>query len=100
MAKIIETNLIFDDNNNLRDFQSRMIEVDSWEYVIDLFESDDSDDKIFYADYSYNMMGVLRPKGSKIENMKYTERKLMCDVIRSSSFGVSKTKKIIDLCKE
>lgn len=74
MIKIIETNI------NDEDFQSRIIEVPSWEYVIDLFEQEDVEYPKTFTSIIGNYYGVIRPRFSKIHNLKYTDIRLCCGV--------------------
>lgn len=89
MVKIIETNY------DKISFQSRVIEVESWEYIIKQFTAEEiKHPKTFKDVYRNKYLGVIRPKLSKIENLKYDESRLMCDVIL---FNKERYKKLIEL---
>jgi hypothetical protein len=76
MIKIIETNL----NND--SFQSRVIEVESWKYIIDQFINDEKICTKIHKDiFNSGYIGVIRPMLSCIENLKYDDKRLSCDII-------------------
>jgi hypothetical protein len=88
MIKIIETNLFKDFSS----FQSRVIEVESWEYVIKQFIGENKIPKI-HTDVNGHYSGVIRPRFSKVKNLKYDGDKLMCDV---EDFTHNMRKKLIE----
>lgn len=96
MIRIIETNY------NEVSFQSRTIDVESWQYVIDQFTPNEGEltcpkiHKDIYRGYS----GVIRPRFSKIENLKIDDKcwRLMCDVITFN--GRRRSKKLIEFACE
>lgn len=68
MAKIIETNLYFNNDNVLIDFQSRVIEVDSWDSYVDEMKKGESVNRNSYLG---SMIGESFPRyGSNIEDFK------------------------------
>ena len=88
MVKIIETNY------NEESFQSRIIEVESWEYVIKQFtEEEIKAPKIHRDIFNSEISGAIRPKMSTIENLKYDYFRLSCDVI----YNCGRIKKLIQL---
>lgn len=95
MIRIIETNL------NDCSFQSRVIDVESWQYVIDQFVPDCvglTYPKIHRDTFTKGYEGVIRPRFSKVENLNCEEYgKLMCDAI---TYNGMRTKKLIQfLCE-
>lgn len=77
--KIIETN-VFEDFSS---FQSRVIEVESWDYIINLFTSAEENTKpdVFDDIFNSKSTGVILPRQSRIENLQYDDFRLSCDVI-------------------
>ncbi|MDM0660013.1 hypothetical protein QTH47_12885 [Clostridium perfringens] len=92
MIQIIETNLMIDDK--LNNFQSRLIEVESWDYVIKQFISKDVKNLKVHCDIHNRYVGEIVPRAVKIENLKYNDYRLTCDVIR---FDGKRIKKLIEL---
>ena len=89
MIKVIETNLSIDNENKLRDFQSRVIEIDSWEDIIQEIK----DCKTVIRNSVLGCLsGTTIPRESKIENLTYDDFHLSCDVI---NYAGMKTKKLI-----
>lgn len=91
MIKIIETNLMLDDK--LNNFQSRVIEVESWEYVIEQFTSEDIKHPETHYDIYGRYSGTIVPRFAQIENLEYDENRLTCDVV---IFNGRRTKKLIE----
>lgn len=94
MIRIIETNY------NEVSFQSRIIDVESWEHLINQFTPNEGElrhpkiHKDIYGGYS----GVIRPRFSRIENLKVDNyRRIMCDVI---TFNGRRSKKLIEVVCE
>lgn len=85
MIKIIETNY------NEVSFQSRVIEVESWDYVIKQFTTEIATPKSFTDIYG-NYEGVIIPRFKVIKNLNYSDDTLMCDV-----YTLSPNKKIVKL---
>lgn len=78
MIKIIETNLSIDENNIIRDHQSRVIEVDSWdEYIQEIKNSK----AIYRSSIIGSLHGNTIQNDSKVENLIYDDFHLSCDVI-------------------
>jgi len=87
MIKVIETNLSVDRENTIKDYQSRVIEVESWEdYVQEI--------KYSKAIYRSSIIGSLHgntiQSDSKIENLTYDDFHLICDVI--NRYGIMSKK--------
>lgn len=95
MVKIIETNLILDDNNLIQDHQSRVIEVVSWGEYINMFENYNGEPVGDYKCIHGNLIGYSLPKMAEIFNLKYDDKKLNCDLLR---MGVMFDKKLAYLC--
>jgi len=78
MVKIIETNFQLHNNS----FQSRVVEVESWEYIINLFKQDEVNKVDNFQDvYNNYYEGVIRPKFSKIKDLKIEDDRLTCKVV-------------------
>ncbi|MGU8921452.1 hypothetical protein ACV3UV_12145 [Clostridium perfringens] len=91
MIQIIETNLMI--NDKLNNFQSRVIEVESWDYIIKQFTSEDIKNPKVHYDIYNRYSGVIVPRAAKIENLKYNNYRLTCDILTSNG---RKTKKLIE----
>lgn len=90
MVKIIETNLSLNpncDNDIILDHQSRVIEVESWEECINEFKNSISVERKAYLG---NMADKTIPTDSKVENLKYDEFHLSCDVYNSTGMNTKK----------
>lgn len=88
MVKIIETNLSLDNENNIRDFQSRVIEAESWDSFIDEIKNGKT---VLRNSILGSMSGCTLPRQSKIEELIYDDRHLSCNVI---NYAEQKTKKL------
>jgi hypothetical protein len=93
MALIIETNISLDENNNFVDHQSRVVEVDSWDELVQ--EVIDKKPVIRKA-YLGSMYGVTIPKGCTIENLVVKDYHLSCDI---TTYNELKSKKLLYLVK-
>jgi len=80
MIKVIETNLSMYTKHTIKDFQSRVIEVDSWdEYIQEI-----KDAKMVIRNPVFgSLYGTTIPHDVKVENLTYDDFHLDCDVIRS-----------------
>jgi len=87
MIKVIETNLSIDNKNTIRDHQSRVIEVYSWEEYVEEIKNCKS---INRSSVLGSLHGVTIPIESKIENLTYDDFHSLCDVI--NRFGISSKK--------
>ena len=89
MIKVIETNLSIDNNDNIVDHQSRVIEVESWEKFI-------NEIKECKSMYRNSILGCLDgcsiPRKSEVKNLKYDDYHLSCDIY--NYVGV-KSKKLV-----
>jgi hypothetical protein len=94
MPKVIETNLVLNDENQAKSFQSRVIEVDDWlGFVDEIFNCHTVSRQAALG----HLEGVTIPRSSKVENLLYDDFTLSCDVI--NYFGV-KTKKLCYVINE
>lgn len=88
MVRIIETNLIFDGDKNLRDHQSRVVFADSWQNYIDEYLNYNGECvnkfKIDITNSETGVIGNSIPKQCKIENLVYDNLHLSCDIERYS----------------
>ena len=88
MIKIIETNLSIDKENTIKDHQSRVIEVDSWEsYVIEIKDAESVSRNSVIGD----LHGFSILPEARIENLTYDDFHLDYDMI--NRFGM-KSKKL------
>lgn len=74
MIKIIETNLHEDGF-----FQSRVIEVESWDYVINLFTNDTMKGIKCYKSILGNYIGEIRPRRILVTKLVYNYDRLYCE---------------------
>ena len=91
MIQIIETDLMLD--KKLNNFQSRVIEVESWAYVIEKFTSDDVVNPKNHYDIHNRYSGVIVPRMAVIENLEYDDNRLSCDVL---TYNGHKIRKLIE----
>lgn len=92
MVKVIETNLSID-GNLIKDHQSRVMEVESWESFVNEIKEKKT---TIRNSCLGNLSGCTIPRESKIENLIYDEVHLSCDVY---NFVGNKTKKLAYLIK-
>lgn len=87
MITIIETNLSIDITNTIKDFQSRVIEVENWNNYIQEIKECRTIER-----YSVlgNLYGASMPRESKVENLFYDDVHLSCDVINRFGFRIKK----------
>ena len=88
MIQIIETNLFMDNNNNITDHQSRVIEVESWDKFIDEIKNCRC---VMRSAVLGSLYGNTVPRSSKVENLIYDEKHLSCDIY---NYAKVKTKKL------
>jgi len=93
MIKVIETNLSIDDDNNIKDHQSRIIEIESWENYIDEIKETKT---VVRKAYVGSMDGTTIPKEAKIENFTHDDFHLSCDVY---NYLGCKSKKLVYVIK-
>lgn len=88
MIKVIETNLSIDDNNNILDHQSRVIEVELWEDIFDIIVGNKPNTS------KHSCLGV--PHGNILQkemivlNLKHDDYHLSCDIINRHGFKSKK----------
>lgn len=92
MVKIIETNLSMADDL-IKDHQSRVIEVESWETFVNEIKEKKT---ITRNSCLGSLYGCTIPRESKVENLIYDEFHLSCDVY---NYRGNKTKKLVYLVK-
>ncbi|MFL1672612.1 hypothetical protein [Paenibacillus dendritiformis] len=90
MTKVIETNLSIKDGE-IVDHQSRVVEVESWDSLIQEIKEGKS---ISRSSIIGNLHGKTLLDNSIIENLKYDENTISCDVY--NRFG-HKTRKLFYL---
>ena len=76
-CKIIETNISMKDGQ-VYDHQSRVVEADSWDEYIEMYEEYDGSPVDRFKAIS-EMIGNSIPKDVEILNLKYDEKHLTCD---------------------
>jgi len=77
LINIIETNISTDGNIRMVDFQSRIIEVDSWDSYVNEIGNGDSVSR--RASVGWQDGYSILP-GCRIENFSYNDHTLKCDV--------------------
>ena len=88
MIQIIETNLMLD--KKLNNFQSRVIEVESWDYVVEQFTSDDVVTPKTHCDIHNRYSGVIVPRMAVIDNLEYDDNRLSCNVLTCNGHKIRK----------
>ncbi|WP_425203738.1 hypothetical protein [Priestia megaterium] len=97
MIKVIETNISIDDKGMQRDHQSRVVEFEEWEDVINEFKSETSVDR---KDALGTLHGKTIPLNAVVEDLKYDHFHLSCDVIKDNGRGgFIKSRKLVYLIK-
>ena len=97
MIKVIETNISVDNEGISRDHQSRVVEFEKWDDVIDEFKSEISVDR---KDALGSLHGRTIPLNSMIADLKYDDFHLSCNIIRDTGNGfLIKDKKLVYLIK-
>jgi len=97
MIKVIETNISIDDQGISRDHQSRVVEFEKWEHVIDEFKSETSVDR---KDALGSLHGRTIPLNAMVADLKYDDFHLNCNIIQDSGSGfIIKSQKLIYLIK-
>ena len=91
MVKVIETNISIDDNGEYRDHQSRIIEVTSWQ---DMIEEVSQNKAVARNSYYGGMSGCTIPRMAKVENLIYDDNHLWCDI---TTYNGLKTRKFLYL---
>lgn len=84
MRKVIETNISLDNVGNQADFQSRVIEVESWESYIEEIKNPTSKVK---SDVFGCLNGTIMPRFTKASNLVYSDFHLSCYF--SNQFGLN-----------
>jgi hypothetical protein len=80
MAKVIETNLIICDGN-VKDFQSRIIEVESWEEYVNLFKNYSGKAVgLYLAEQDYYLEGWVLLNDMIIKYLEIDKYHLICNV--------------------
>lgn len=82
--EVIETNLIIDENNMIRDHQSRIVEADSWNEYCEAHKNYDGK-AVFFK--SKVLKGNSIQSNCKISNLKYDEIHLSCNITKLKDNG-------------
>ena len=93
MILVIETNLSLDKEDNIKDYQSRVIEIESWDDFINEVKEAKC---IIRSAYLGGMYGNTIPRSAKVENLIYDDFHLTCDVY---NYAGQKTKKLAYIIK-
>lgn len=98
MAKVIETTLMFDVNDNLVDFDSVVKFVSSLEDIVAWYKSEQSNGDIPYCGEDF----ILSPSpiSTRVDNVVHSENKLMLDIYVNYFNGTQKITKVIERAKE
>ena len=94
MVKIIETNLIMNDEDIIADHQSRVIQAESWESFVDEIKNARF---VMRQSIIGCLIGNSVPRSSTIENFISDEKHLSCDIF---NYANMKTKKFAYLIRE
>jgi len=78
MIKVIETNLSIDENNIIKDHQSRVIEVESWEEYVQEIKDAKS---VSRSSFLGSLHGKTLPTSSVVEIISSDDFHLDCDVV-------------------
>ena len=90
MIKIIETNLSLDNNDNIVDHQSRVVEIENWNDYIEEIKKCKS---VFRNSILGCFSGyTISTKQLNVKNLKYDDLHLSGDIY--DSIGMNKTKKL------
>lgn len=81
--EVIETNISMDFNNIIRDHQSRIVEVNSWETYCKAYEKYDGEGITFY---SKGMPGNTIQSNCKILDLIYDKVHLFCVIEHPKGF--------------
>ena len=76
MIKIIETNISLDENNLMKDHQSRVIEVTSWEEYVNYYKKNT---EMNFKSLT-GLVGSSLPRCAEISELKYDGFHLSCYV--------------------
>ena len=85
-ALVIETNLLIHDND-IKDHQSRVIEVESWESLQEEVTNNKSVDRKSFLGSLY---GLTLPRGCKVMSYKFDDRHGECVVLRMNDEVLTK----------
>ena len=87
MIKLIETNLSIGNENIIKDHQSRVIEVESWEEYIQEIKDAKA---VGRSSVLGSLHGNTIPSYATVRNLVYDENHLSCEVI--NRFGIMNKK--------
>ena len=88
MINIIETNLSIDNDGKIRDFQSRIVQADSWHNYCYAYRTYDGKPITFKA--ISNLIGDSIGKDRIVKNLRYDMFHLECDICRDDGFHMKK----------
>lgn len=74
--KAILTNIT---KHNTSNFQNIIIEIESWDWLIEKFK-EGYKEKIYFKDITNSVYGILIPKYSKVTNLIYDDLRMSCDI--------------------
>jgi hypothetical protein len=89
MIKIIETNISLNENDEIMDHQARVVEVESWQEFIEEAKNHKSISRVSLIGVCH---GLSFPLSGKIENLKYNDHTLSCNI---TLWNGLKTKKLV-----
>lgn len=76
--QIIETNITYGHSETIKDHQSRIIKVDSWEDYISLYNQYHGEPS---GDYNGSLIGYTLPKNAHIYKLSYDDFHLQCELV-------------------
>lgn len=77
--KIIETNICYDEDRYMKDHQSRIVEVPTWEEYVSIFDHYDGTGK--GKEFKSSMYGYVLLNNRQLMNLKYDDHHLSCQLI-------------------
>ena len=86
--EIIETNLSIDENNIIRDHQSRIVEADSWDEYCEAYERYKCNCKPVWFKPKNESIGFTIAMNCSISNLKYDNLHLSCDITKQDRKSV------------
>lgn len=95
MVKIIETNILSDEENNIHDHQSRIIKCISWNEYVNVFKT--LDDKIVYKNVDCMVGNILPSNVIDILYLKYDNFHLSCKIVQEYEGKIMYTIKLANI---
>lgn len=80
LIQVIETNLLIDENNEIRDHQSRIVEVDDWDTYCMAYK--EYNGGVVYFRPKSSLVGSSIPPNCRISNLQIDDFHLSCDITK------------------